>query len=142
MNNSPWIQIKDQGCHQCDVFLNFGNKKALIRLPLAHVDQMCKRLMVNSIRRYVNHRDQIIGKYGGHQNPEALTALTRLKYAFNGSTNRWSLADLPQIIKNWESDLLAISPGPKSKFYKNQTQLLIDLIAWANHEIEVRDATR
>lgn len=142
MNNSPWIQVKDEGCRLCDVFLSFGNKSALIRLPQSQIDDTCKRLLVNSIRRYINHRDKIISKYGGHRSPAALTALNHLKYAFHGSTNRWSLADLPRIIKNWESDLLEIAPGPKSKFYKNQTQFLIDLIAWANHEIEVRDASR
>lgn len=140
MNNSPWIQVKEDGSRLCDVFLSFGNKTALIRLPQAQIDQVCKRLLVNSIRRYLNHRKKIISTYGGHRSPRTLTALNHLEYAFNGSTNRWSLQDLPRIIKNWEADLIEVAPGPKSKFYKNQTQFLVDLIAWADHEIATRNA--
>lgn len=142
MNNSPWMQLKEEDGKFCSVFLNFGNKNALVRLPAPEVDQTCKRLLVNSIRRYLNHRKQVISKYGGHKSPRTITALNHLQYAFNGSTNRWSLADLPRIIKNWEADLIEVAPGPKSKFYKSQTQFLLDLIAWADHEIASRNAAR
>ena len=134
MKDSPWLQVRDRRDNYCSVFLSFGNKHSLIRLPANQVDLQCKRLLINSIRRYINHRTQVIKRYGGHKSPKVLTALNHLNYAFNGSTNKWSLADLPRIIKNWESQLIEIAPGPKSKYYKNQTQFLFDLIAWANHQ--------
>lgn len=142
MNDSPWLQVKYEDGNFCNVYLSFGNKSALLRLPVHQVERVCKRLIVDSVRRYINHRTQIITRFGGQKSNKALTSLNHLDYAFNGPTNKWTLADLPRIIKNWESHLIEIAPGPKSKFYKGQTQFLLDLIAWANHEISVRNAAK
>jgi|GEM_PF-2992625 len=142
MNNSPWLQVKQEDDQFSNLYLSFGAKNTLLRLRNEQVDLVCKRLIVDSIRRYINHRKRIIFKYGGHKTPKALTALNQLNYAFNGSTNRWSLEALPRIIKNWEAQLLEIAPKPNSKYYKNQTQFLISLTAWANHEMSIHHGAK
>lgn len=137
MNNSPWVQLKKENEQYCFLYLNFGTKNKLVRLPIKQAPQVCKRLIIDAIRRYIKQRKHIINRYTDRKNQKALIALNRLEYAFMGSINRWSYQDLPRIIKNWESDLLTIAPGINSKFYKSNSQFLLDLLAWANHELKV-----
>lgn len=86
------------------------------------------------IRKYINHRKQVLKRSGLDGSDSRFKSLRSLDYAFSGPINRWSLEGLPRIIQNWKSDLLNIAPGPKSKFYKSQTSFLIDLISWAEED--------
>ena len=137
MINSPWVQLKQENDQYCFLYLNLGTKNKLVRLPIKQAPQVCKRLIIDAIRRYIKQRKHIINRYTDRKDQKALIALNHLEYAFMGSINRWSYQDLPRIIKNWENDLLTIAPGVNSKFYKSNTQFLLDLLAWANHELKV-----
>lgn len=130
--SNHWIQI-DQLAQGTMLKVELGTRSRTFK-NISHTEakELAKREIIAGIRKYVNHRSYVIQKFGSIDMPSKTQSLTRLKYAFSGNTGRWTLEQLPRIIRNWSSDLQNIAPGPRSKYYKSQSQFLIDLLSWAN----------
>lgn len=133
--NTPWIEIKEMPSGKYILRIQMGTSGKIVKnISREDARSIARRHIISEVRKYVNHRSRIIRKHGGRCNESTLKSITRLQYAFKGSTLRWKLEDLPKIVGNWSNDLINIAPGTSSKFYKKQSQFLIDLISWAKYQ--------
>lgn len=134
---SPWIYTEpSKKLARVVLHLQFGTTTKVATLPTWQVDSYAKIHIVAALRRYINHRRRIITKHGGTNTAETRAALSALDYAFSGPTTRWAFAKMPRIIKAYESQLYAIAPSPRSKYFRCHTQLLTDLLGWADYELK------
>tara|TARA_R110002096_G_scaffold129211_4_gene277896 strand:+ start:1617 stop:2045 length:429 start_codon:yes stop_codon:yes gene_type:complete len=135
--NNCWIDIAPtlRGFQSVDISIGVKSQ-SFEALDMQRAKEAAKIYIVNEIRNYVKHRKHIIYHHNGRLTAGIEKSLNSLSYGFNGSTMKWKLEDMPRIIKNYTPHLLNIMPGPNSKFYKSQSQLVFDLIAWANDELK------
>jgi hypothetical protein len=135
--NNCWIDFAPtkNGMHKVDISIGLKDQ-GFEALDKERAKEAAKTYIVNEVRNYVKQRKHIIYHHNGLLSSGIEKSLSKLSYGFIGSTLRWKFEDLPRIIKNYTPDLLNIMPGPSSKFYKSQSQLVFDLISWANDELK------
>lgn len=135
--NTPWLQLEEIQPDKYILRIQMG-KQNFVYKNITRLDAhgIARRYLIEEIRKYINHRNQIIKRFGGSANESRLKSLKRLEYAFGGSTVKWKFEQLPRIVLNWSDDLVNIAPGVKSKFYKSQSQFLLDLISWATNQMK------
>ena len=134
--NSCWIDFgptKD-GLYRVDISVGI-KQQSFVGLNKKRSMLAAKYYILNEIQKFVNHRKQVIFKHGGFYSPEIAQSLKNLEAGFCGRPLKCKYEDLPRIILNYTPDLLMLVPSTKSKFFKSQSQLVFDLIAWAKYEL-------
>lgn len=123
------------------VQISIGPELVVKNLPAYQVDSFIALSICSLVKRYANHRLNIL-KY---HSPEPPTKKERegrdIKIEIAESLVRnfsykHKLKDLPRVVANHQSQLVAIRPSHLSKYYDHDIHLLQDLTAWARKERE------
>jgi GNAT superfamily N-acetyltransferase len=129
---SNWVSIDHCNGNRAKVEVRFGEITQVKNVPDYQAQGLAALLIISVVRRYINHRYEILHNYGGHLTPEKKYALARLRLAFHRKC-RFKLAELPSVLNNWSEALYAIRPGRSSKFYQRDISILADLMAFAEY---------
>ena len=127
-----WISIQPVGATRMIVEVRFGEITKVCNVPDYQAEGLAARLVVSAVRRYVNHRYEILHHYGGHMTHEKKICLQKLRLAFHRQA-QFKLEDLPRVLRNWTEALFTIRPGRESKFYDRDIAMLADIVAFADY---------
>ena len=127
-----WISIEAASAHRLKVEVRFGEITTVKNVPDYQGEGLASMLVVSAVRRYINHRYEILHRHGGHLTQEKKVCLHKLRLAFHRKA-RFKLEELPRVLKNWTEALFTIRPGRSSKYYERDIALLADLVAFADY---------
>jgi hypothetical protein len=127
-----WICIESTSATRSDVIVRFGEVTKVLNVPNYQAEGLASKLVTSAVRRYINHRYEILSHYGGYMTYEKKLCLQKLRLAFHKQAP-FKLNDLPQVLNNWSDMLFAIRPGRTSQYYQRDIALLADIVAFANY---------
>lgn len=128
------ISIHNIGKNKVILHITMGDQLTkIVNMPTDMAKRYAVRKVAEFIKKFVNHRRQIIMFHGGMCTQEKIMALDRLTYKVNGA-DRWNYDHLPRIIKGMEKDLLTILPGHSSKYFKSSCEKVADILAIKNQD--------
>lgn len=127
-----WVSITALTSKRCQVEIRFGEITQVKNVPNYQTEALASHLIVSVVRRYVNHRFEILHHYGGHLTEEKIACLKKLRLAFH-QYRKFPLTDLPGVVKGWSDALFIIRPGRESKYYQRDMALLSDLLSFADY---------
>jgi hypothetical protein len=119
---------------RCSVRIELGNKVCIKNLRTEQAEAFIMRIVVGQIRMYINNTRFRYVNNLSRSTPAKWAALERSNYRFYGNITR--VAALKNILArdHVQNDLMAILPSTKSRYFKAYSQLVYDLILWANKE--------
>lgn len=130
--HSLWVRIDRLGNGRSIVRIDIAEETVVRNMPDYQAEAFARNMVIARIKRYVNHRHQILHHHGGYMTPKKRAALQQLKRMLKHS-HHWSINDLPRVIHNHAYHLQVIAPGSSSKFCQRDQRLLHDLLAWAEY---------
>lgn len=127
---SAFIHLK-QHDHFVDLEMHLGTHK--VQVPnlrsLPQVANIVKREVSIIVNRYTSHRQRALQHYG-QLTPQRAAAIDRIRARFGIAD--WRFEYLKPKILGIADDLILLLPHPDSRYYKNQRQLVADLIEFAH----------
>lgn len=85
------------------------------------------------VLKWVKMRSGAYKTYG-QLNPNRIRSAEKINYTFNDTVKPWTLETCAKVIQANENDFLNLLPSPGSRYYKNSSQFVFDLILWANEQ--------
>lgn len=128
----PWVQVTRRANGKCDVRISIGNSTTVRNLKQHMVLPFVQRTIVSAIRRYVNHRQQVLTRHGGYMTPAKQKALFELEYHL-GNAQNVRLEKLPIWVNKMLTRMVVIQPGKNSAFYSKYIMIYRDLEAWCHN---------
>jgi len=119
---------------RCSVRIELGNKVCIQNLKTEQAEAFIVRIVIGQIRMYLNNtRFRYINNLS-RSTPQKWAALERLNYRFYSDITRVQALKATLARDTIQNDLMAILPSTKSRYFKSYSQLVYDLILWANKE--------
>lgn len=138
----PWIVIKETGKGRSVVSIEMGKLTEVRNLPNYHAQAFARLTVLSAIRRFINHRQEVLRNYGGFLTPDKVASLNRLEYAWSGDTaSGWHLAKIAAVVKRYQEDFYTVMPGRSSRFYQSNFRFLSDLLGWAEYTSKLDKST-
>lgn len=119
---------------RCSVRIELGNKVCIKNLRTEQAEAFIMRIVVGQIRMYINNTRFRYMNNLSRATPPKWAALERCSYRFYGDITRVRALKMILGRESVQNDLMAILPGTKSRYFKSYSQLVYDLILWANKE--------
>lgn len=135
---SPYVQVHYQG-RRATVTIDLGTRCTVRNLPDYQVAAFVKLQLIRLLKRYVNHRQQILRHHGGHHTHYKELTIASLQRKL-GASSRWQAEQIPHIIDRILPELRAIAPGQRSDYYRQNQILLQDLQDYSYRAMDQIDA--
>ena len=137
---SDLISVTPLTAERVRLVMKFGlGKVTTINLKKQMLPSFINNSIKSRLSYYVNHREQVLTKYGGHMTTAKAAALYKLKLMLS-TQERWTMLATARQIMAYKPELISIMPGASSKFFTSNSALLHDLVYWAETTVIEHEA--
>lgn len=126
------IETRQQTNKRYTVVISLGNTTETVKnLPAKMVRKYIRQVIEKRLRRFVNHRESVMKKHGGHYTLAKQEAINKVRRRLDQAPH-WSFDVTLLMVERMREDLVLLLPGKDSKFYKNHVNLVTELLSWVS----------